>query len=65
MPELEEIGESPSGQVSRVQNLVYTLPHTAESIAEFLTPVLARIDPSAGGTQVVVATRDAEIALTI
>src|SRR6266513_145018 len=65
MPELEEFGESPSGQVSRVQNLVYTLPHTAESIAEFLTPVLARIDPSAGGTQVVVATRDAEIALTI
>ncbi|MFL5633779.1 MAG: DbpA RNA binding domain-containing protein [Gemmatimonadaceae bacterium] len=65
MPELEEAGESTSGQVSRVQNLVYTLPHATESIAEFLTPVLARIDPSAGGTQVVVVTRDAETALTI
>src|SRR5438067_2881166 len=65
MPELEEFGESPSGQVSRVQNLVYTLPHASESIAEFLTPALARIDPSAAGTQVVVVTRDAETALTI
>ena len=65
MPELEEVGERATGQVSRSQNLVYTLPHTTESIAEFLTPALARIDPSAGGTQVVVVTRDAETALTI
>jgi ATP-dependent RNA helicase DeaD len=65
MPELEEVGERATGQVSRGQNLVYTLPHTTESIAEFLTPALARIDPAAGGTQVVVVTRDAETALTI
>lgn len=65
MPELEEVGERATGQVSRSQNLVYTLPHTTESIAEFLTPALARLDPSAGGTQVVVVTRDAETALTI
>jgi len=65
MPELEEVGERATGQVSRSQNLVYTLPHTTESIAEFLTPALARVDPSAGGTQVVVVTRDAETALTI
>jgi ATP-dependent RNA helicase DeaD len=65
MPELEEVGERAATQVSRSQNLVYTLPHTTESIAEFLTPALARIDPSAGGTQVVVVTRDAETALTI
>ncbi|MDP9202084.1 MAG: DEAD/DEAH box helicase [Gemmatimonadota bacterium] len=65
MPELEEVGERATGQVSRSQNLVYTLPHTTESVAEFLTPALARIDPSAGGTQVVVVTRDAETALTI
>ena len=65
MPELEEVGERATGQVSRSQNLVYTLPHTIESIAEFLTPALARVDPSAGGTQVVVVTRDAETALTI
>ncbi|HKC80446.1 MAG TPA: hypothetical protein VKB91_04580, partial [Gemmatimonadaceae bacterium] len=65
MPELEEVGERATGQVSRGQNLVYTLPHATESIAEFLTPALARVDPAAGGTQVVVVTRDAETALTI
>ena len=65
MPELEEVGERATGQVSRGQNLVYTLPHTTESIAEFLTPALARVDLAAGGTQVVVVTRDAETALTI
>src|SRR3954447_19285989 len=65
MPELEEAGERTSGQVARTQNVVYTLPHTTESIAEFLTPALARVDPAAGGTQVVVVTRDAETALTI
>jgi hypothetical protein len=65
MPELEEVGERAAGQVARTQNLVYTLPHSTESIAEFLTPALVRVDPSAGGTQVVVVTRDAETALTI
>jgi ATP-dependent RNA helicase DeaD len=65
MPELEEVGEPATGQVSRTQNLVYTLPHATESIAEFLTPALSRIDPSAGGAQVVVVTRDAETALAI
>jgi len=65
MPELEEVGERATGQVSRSQNLVYTLPHTTESIAEFLTPALTRVDPAAGGTQVIVVTRDAETALTI
>src|ERR1700694_1120131 len=65
MLESEEVGERASGQVGRPQNLVYTLPHTTESIAEFLIPALARVDPSVGGTQVVVVTRDAETSLTI
>ena len=65
MLESEEVGERASGQVGRPQSLVYTLPHTTESIAEFLTPALARVDLAAGGTQVVVVTRDAETALTI
>lgn len=65
MLESEEVGERATGQAGRPQNLVYTLPHTTESIAEFLTPALARVDTSAGGTQVVVVTRDAETALTI
>src|SRR3954469_3548452 len=65
MAELEEVGERASAQSARVQNLVYTLPHTTESIAEFLAPVLSRVDPVAGGTQVLVVTRDGETALTI
>src|SRR3954466_12360993 len=65
MAELEEAGERASTQSARVQNLVYTLPYTTESIAEFLTPALSRVDPAAGGTQVLVVTRDAETALTI
>jgi hypothetical protein len=65
MPELEEAGERATGQVARTQNVVYSLPYATESIAEFLTPALARVDPTAGGTQVVVVTRDAETALTI
>jgi len=65
MSELQEVEERATGQVGRSQSLVYTLPHTIESIAEFLTPALARIDPSAGGTQVVVVTRDAETSLAI
>jgi len=65
MAELEEIGERPTAHAARAQNLVYTLPHTTESIAEFLTPILSRVDPAVGGTQVVVVTRDAETALTI
>src|ERR1700682_1264398 len=65
MLESEEVGERASGQVGRPQNLLYTLPHTTQSIAEFLAPGLAPIDPAAGGTQVVVVTRDAETALTV
>jgi hypothetical protein len=65
MAELEEVGERAAAHAARAQSLVYTLPHTTESIAEFLTPILTRVDPAAGGTQVVVVTRDAETALTI
>ena len=65
MSELQEVEERATGPAGRGQSLVYTLPHTTESIAEFLTPALARTDPSAGGTQVVVVTRDTETALAI
>src|ERR1051325_2811514 len=65
MPELEDLGERATPQIARAQNLLYTLPFTTQSIAEFLTPALARVDRTAGGTQVLVVTRDAETALTI
>jgi ATP-dependent RNA helicase DeaD len=65
MLESEEIGERATTPVSRTQNLVYTLPHAAESIAEFLGPALGRVDPSVGDTQAVVVTRDAETAVAV
>jgi len=65
MLESEEAGERAETQAGRGQNLVYTLPHTTESIAEFLTPVLSRVDPAGGGTQVVVVTRSPETAIAV
>jgi ATP-dependent RNA helicase DeaD len=65
MLESEEVEERSPTQAGRGQNLVFTLPHTTESIAEFLPPVLSRVDPAVGGTQVVVVTRAAETALAI
>lgn len=65
MLESQEAGDRSETQAGRGQNLVYTLPHTTESIAEFLTPVLSRVDPAFGGTQVVVVTRSAESALAV
>jgi ATP-dependent RNA helicase DeaD len=65
MLESEEGSERAETNAGRGQNLVYTLPHTTESIAEFLTPVLSRVDPAGGGTQVVVVTRSAETAIAV
>ena len=65
MLESEEAGERSETQAGRGQNLVYTLPHTTESIAEFLAPVLSRVDPATPGTQVVVVTRSAESAIAV
>lgn len=65
MLESEEAGERPETQAGRGQNLVYTLPHTTESIAEFLAPVLSRVDPATPGTQVLVVTRSAETAIAV
>lgn len=65
MLESEELGERAPGQVTRTQNLVYTLPHATESIAEFLSPALGRVDLAVGGTQAIIVTRDAETALAV
>jgi len=65
MLESEESAERAETNAGRGQNLVYTLPHTTESIAEFLTPVLSRVDPAGGGTQVIVVTRSPETAIAV
>ncbi len=51
--------------VGRNQNVVYTLPLAIDSVPAFLQGPLERIDPAAGGTQLVVITPDADSALAI
>lgn len=51
--------------VGRNQNVVYSLPLTLDSVPVFLQAALERIDPAAGGTQLVVITPDVESALAI
>ena len=51
--------------VARNQNVVFVLPHDAAAVAEFLPPVLDRIDPDLQATQLLVLTPDVETALTV
>ncbi|HYD52766.1 MAG TPA: DEAD/DEAH box helicase, partial [Gemmatimonadaceae bacterium] len=48
--------------VTRGQNVLYLLPHDEAAIAQFLAPVLERIDPEVAETQVLAVTADAESA---
>ena len=47
----------------RSQNVVHTLSRSMASVPSFLTGPLERVDPAAGGTQVLVITADSETAL--
>ncbi len=60
--EPEETEERGSG---RSQNVVHTLPRSMASVPRFLTGPLERLDPSAGTTQLVVVTADAETAVAL
>lgn len=60
--ETEEREERGSG---RSQNVVHTLPRSMASVPRFLTGPLERLDPSAGATQLVVITADAETAVAL
>jgi ATP-dependent RNA helicase DeaD len=51
--------------VGRNKNVVYSLPLALDSVPVFLQGPLERIDPAAGGTQLVVLTPDSESALAI
>jgi ATP-dependent RNA helicase DeaD len=54
-----------SQPVSRSQNAVLVLPHDWTSIAEFLAPLVERIDPDASDLQLLVATGDADAAAAV
>lgn len=60
--ESEEKEERSSG---RSQNVVHTLPRSMASVPRFLTGPLERVDPAAGGMQVLVITADAESAVAL
>jgi hypothetical protein len=49
----------------RSQNVVHTLPRSMTSVPAFLTGPLERVDPAAGGTQLLVLTADPESSVAI
>jgi ATP-dependent RNA helicase DeaD len=51
--------------VSRSQNVFLVLPHDWASIAEFLAPLIERVDPESPDVQIVIATADAEVAAAV
>lgn len=51
--------------VARNQNSVYVMPHDWASIAQFLQPLLERVDERAHDVQLLVVTPDAELAAVV
>ncbi|MBA3644800.1 MAG: DbpA RNA binding domain-containing protein [Gemmatimonadaceae bacterium] len=51
--------------IGRSPGTVYVLPHTSDSIPEFLSAALGRIDPESPSVQVLILTADGENALAI
>jgi len=51
--------------ISRGQNAVIVLPHDWASIAEFLAPLIERIDPDVADLQLLVATADGDVAANV
>ena len=51
--------------VSRGQNVLFILPHDWASIAEFLAPLVERVDSASPDVQLVIATADAESAAAV
>ena len=54
-----------SVEVSRGQNVVYQMPHDWASIAQFLEPLLARVDAARPELQLLVVTPDADVAAAV
>ena len=57
--------EDREAATGRSRNVVHILPQSGESVPRFLTAPLERVDPSAGGTQLVVVTEDSESAIAL
>jgi len=52
-------------EVTRGQNVVYQMPHDWASITHFLEPLIARVDGTQSGLQLLVVTPDAEVAAAV
>ena len=57
--------DSASPTITRGQNAVIVMPHDWASIAQFLAPLLERIDPDVPELQLLVITSDAEVAAAV
>lgn len=57
--------EEREAATGRSQNVVHVLPQSIDSVPRFLTGPLERIDPAAGGVQLVVVTADPESAVAL
>lgn len=57
--------ESAVATIGKSQGVVYVLPHTAESIPEFLEPAFGRVDPESAAVQALVLTDNPESAVAI
>lgn len=57
--------EEREAATGRSQNVVHILPQSIDSVPRFLTGPLERIDPVAGGVQLVVVTADPESAVVL
>ena len=53
------------GTVSRSQNVVYVMPHDWVSIAQFLAPLVEKLDGSSRDLQLLIVTPDAEVAAAV
>lgn len=57
--------EEREAATGRSQNVVHILPQSMDSVPRFLTGPLERVDPAAGGVQLVVVTADPESAVAL
>jgi len=57
--------EEREAATGRSQNVVHILPQSMDSVPRFLTAPLERVDPVAGGIQLVVVTADPEAAVAL
>jgi len=53
------------GTVSRGQNVVYVMPHDWASIAQFLGPMIERVDDTVRDVQLLLVSSDAELAASL